>query len=293
MYLPDVQLHEAATLEDASAFLRLHGDDARLMAGGTDILVDLKTGRLDIAHVISIGAIEQLRGITINSDGLRIGAMTTITELDSALADKPQYVVLRDAAGKMAARQIRNVATVGGNIAGAVPCADLPPTLLVMKAQLEIWSPRGTRIMPLGECLLGPRETALRADEILLAILVPPPPKASGAAYERFALREGNAIAVASVAASVELTSNGLVKAALLALGSVAPMPKPVDSVGELLAGRTLDDDALHAAAEAAMRAAEPISDIRGSAEYRRELVGILTKRALLKAALRAGGDEA
>ncbi|MCH7546209.1 MAG: xanthine dehydrogenase family protein subunit M [Planctomycetes bacterium] len=295
MYLPDVELHEAASLDDASALLSRYAPDARLLAGGTDVLVDLKTGRLNVHHVITLGGINQLRGMMSSNDGLRIGAMTTIGELEHSSFLKGGYVILHDASSRMAALQVRNVATVGGNIAGAVPCADLPPALMVLKTRLEIWSPGGKRTMPLEELLLGPRETSLQSDEILTAILVPPPPppECFGAAYERFALREGNAIAVASVAAGVEFESDMTVREARLVLGAVAPMPRLVESVDKLLAGRRLDESALSAAANVAMEAAEPISDIRGSAQYRRELVGILTKRALLKAARRVEGGGA
>ncbi len=290
MYLPDVQLHETTSLDDAGELLGRYGDDARLLAGGTDVLVDLKTRRLDVHHIISINGIRQLQGLTKSDAGLRIGALTRIAELERSPLLHDDFEILHEAASQMAAPQIRNVATVGGNVAGAVPCADLPPALMVMRARLEIWSPSGRRTMPIEDCFLGPRLTSLVSDEILTAIIVPHPPEIFGAAYERFSLRKGNAIAVASVAAGVEFNRDMTVREASLVMGAVAPVPRLVESINDLLEGRRLDEQTLNLASGAAMEAAEPISDIRGSARYRRDLVGILTRRALVEAGRRARG---
>jgi len=188
----------------------------------------------------------------------------------------------------MAAPQIRNVATVGGNIASAVPCADLPPILMCMNASCVLWSRQGERTVPLESFFRDVRQTELRRGEVLTAVHVPHPPDDFGAAYTRFALRDGNAIAVAGVAASLRFDGNGWVLGARLALAAVSPIPKLVLEADEVLAGRPLDDEALAEAAAAAMRAANPISDVRGSAEFRREVVGVLARRALVLAARRA-----
>jgi carbon-monoxide dehydrogenase medium subunit len=288
VYVPAIELHEAASLEEASALLNRHAPEARLLAGGTDLLVDLKTGRQEAGHLVSIHAIDELRGIEEGKAGLLIGALTTISELNRSRVIAQRYPVIADAASRMAAPQVRNAATVGGNIAGAVPCADLPPVLLVVNASVVLWSPAGERTVALRELFAGPRETIRRADEVLTAVSVPAPPRGFGAAYARFALRDGNAIAVAAVAAGLGLDADDRVNAASVALGAVAPTPRLVEAAGTLLTGRALDDEAIDDASEAAMKAAEPISDVRGSAEYRRELVGILTRRALVGARARA-----
>jgi carbon-monoxide dehydrogenase medium subunit len=290
VYLPAVELHEAGTLSEAAAMLDRYGPDARLLAGGTDVLVDLKTARVGGGHLISIQGIHELRGVSQTEVGLDIGALTTLAELDRSPIVAERYPVIRDATSRMAAPQIRNAATVGGNLAGGVPCADLPPVLLVSDASIVLWSPSGRRKVGMSELCIGPRETILRDDEVLEKVLVPEPAPGFGAAYERFALRDGNAIAVAAVAASLLMDDSGAVVEARLAIGAVAPTPRLVESAATALAGRRLDDDVVAAAAQAAMDAAEPISDVRGSAEYRRRLVGILTGRAIATARRRVQG---
>ncbi|MHC4127727.1 MAG: FAD binding domain-containing protein [Planctomycetota bacterium] len=288
MHVPAVELHEPGTLAEAAALLDQYAPDARLLAGGTDVLVDLKTSRTTTGHLISLQGIDELRGIAETESGLEIGALTTIAELDRAPAVAQRYPIIRDATTRMAAPQVRNAATVGGNLAGAVPCADLPPVLLVCGASVVLWSPAGRRTVALGDLLVGPRQTCLRPDELLEKVLVPAPARGHGCAYARFALRDGNAIAVAAVAAGLLLEEDGTVREARIALGAVSPTPKLVEAAAAALAGRALDDEAVAGAAEAAMAAAEPISDVRGSAEYRRRLVGTLTGRAVAAAAQRA-----
>jgi len=191
----------------------------------------------------------------------------------------------------MASPQIRNIATVGGNIAGAVPCADLPPVLAVMCASVSLWSPSGTRTLPIEAFFVGPRETVRRSDEILTEIFIPHAPARYGAAYARFGLREANAVAVAGVAAGLLLGEDGSVAEARICLCAVTPTPKLV-TAAESLVGKALDEAALDRAAAAAVEASQPISDLRGTADYRRDLVGIMTRRALVTAHKRAAGGK-
>jgi len=288
VYLPHVELHEADSLEEASALMARHGREARLLAGGTDLIVDLKSSRVQARHLVSIGGIGALHGVTTDEFGLRIGALTTISQLGAAPAVRQSFASLLDATQQMAAPQVRNLATVGGNLASAVPCADLPPILIALKARVVIWSAAGSRETPLEAFFLGPRRTTLAAGDVLTAVRVPHPPSRFGAAYARFALRDGNAIAVTAVAASLALADNGLIHEARIALGAVAPIPVLCRTAGARLAGCSPEDAAFADAAEAAVQSAEPISDVRGSAEYRRELVGVLTGRALETALRRA-----
>lgn len=280
------ELHEPTDLAGAAQLLTRFSGRARLLAGGTDLLVDLKSARTTADHLVSLHRVESLRGIE-KRRGLRIGAMTTIAQIErSPLLDGP-FTALREAARLMASPQVRHLATIGGNIASAVPCADLPPVLGVLDASLVLWSPRGERTAALEQFFTGPRQTIRREDEVLIAVLVPQPPPHFGAAYERFALREGNSIAVASVAASLVLDEGGAVQAARLMLGAVAPVPLPVRAVEEVLRGRRLEGT-LDEAAEIAADAARPISDVRGSAAFRRRLVRVLTRRAFVAAHQRA-----
>jgi carbon-monoxide dehydrogenase medium subunit len=288
VYLTDVIFHDARTLEEAGSLMTQYAPDARLLAGGTDLLVDLKTGRAKYGHVVSMTGIEALHGITADADGLRIGALATPNELAAHPAVKERFVPILDATSKLAAQQIRNMATVGGNIAGAIPSADLPPILMVMGASVVIWSPKGERTVPVESVFIGPRKTSLACDDILTAIHVPNPPSRFGAAFARFAQRRANACAVAGVAASVQLADDGTISDACIALSAVAPTPKLVPGITELLAGHPADNDALMQAAAAAGEAAVPISDVRGSAGFRAQIVTVLARRALDAASRRA-----
>lgn len=288
MSLTDVAFHECRTLDDASALLVKYAPRARLLAGGTDLLVDLKAGRTSADHLISLNRIDELRGIFEVSGGLRIGALTTITQLDRSPLVRRKFPVLRDATRQMAVRQIRNVATVGGNLACAAPCADLPPVLMVLSARVTLWASKQERTIPVEDFFVNVRKTQCRENEILRAVDVPCQPDRSGAAYARFGLREGNAIAVAAVAASLEIEPSGKIVAACIALGSVAPIPTLAIQAAQALIGEVASDAIFEEAGRGARAAAKPISDVRGSAEFRRELVEVLTVRALRSAHARA-----
>ncbi len=262
--------------------------NARFIAGGTDVLVDLKSGRYGIDHLISISRIDGLCGVSRSPDGLRIGALTTITELIRSPLVRQACPAVLEAATQMAAPQIRNVATVGGNIACAAPGADLPPILMALSASLSLVSRTGERSLALESFFRGPRETAIGRNEVLTAVHVPPSPERSGAAYARFGLREGNAIAVAAVAASLKLNGHGTIETARIVLGSVGPTPILSQATADALIGQTPDRALFERAAALAMDAARPISDVRGSADYRRELIGVLSVRALDTALRRA-----
>lgn len=288
MYVSEIERHEPANLGQAAELMQRFAPDARYLAGGTDLLVDLKTGRFSVAHVISLKRIDELRGVTETDGGVRIGALTTITQLSRSPIIRDRFAPTLDATRVMAAPQIRNVATVGGNVAGAVACADLPPIFTVMNATVQLWSSAGARELPIEKFYRGARSSVLRDGELISAVFVPDPPAGFGAAYARFGLREGNAIAVASVAAALVLNGNGTIKTARIALGAVAPTPVLVESAAAALIGSAPDESVFEHAAGEAQKAAKPISDIRASAEYRRELIGVLARRALHAACSRA-----
>jgi carbon-monoxide dehydrogenase medium subunit len=226
--------------------------------------------------------------VSAASGGIRIGALTTISDLATSPLVRERFPAILDATKDMGGPQIRNMATVGGNIANAVPSADLPPALISLCARATLWSRGGERKIALEEFFVGPRQTVRRVDEILTEVFVPDPPARFGAAYERFSLREANALAVAAVAASVRLSERGVVEEARICLGAVAPVPQLVAAAAKSVTGTSLDEAALGRAAAAAMEACAPISDVRGAAEFRRELVGVLSRRALITARERA-----
>jgi len=290
--LSQAEVHEASTLQQASELMAQWGADARFLAGGTSLVVDLKTDRYRVGHVISINRIAALRGISPADGGIRIGALTTLNQVVISATIRERFPVLVEAAREMGSPQIRNLGTVGGNIVGAVPCADMPPVLTVMRATVRLWSPKGQRVMPIESFFVAPRQTVRRDDEILTDIFIPDPPPRSGVAYARFGLREANAIAVAAVAVGLALREDGKIGEARICLNAVASTPKLVAAAEKLLAGKTLDEAALDRVTRAAVETAEPISDLRGTADYRRHLVGIMTRRALLTANKRAMGEK-
>ena len=292
MYLPSTTFHQTTTLKKASELLQRFGSTARLLAGGTDLLVDLKAKRVTAEHIISISHIDELKGVSLNDESLRIGALTTITDLDEAPLVHEKYPAIVDATQSMAVRQVRNLATVGGNLASAVPCADLPPIFIALNAAVALWSPKGERLLPLEQFFLGPRRTARGEDEILSAVEIPNPPAGFGAAYVRFGMREGNAIAVAAVGASLKLAADGTIEEGRVVLGAVSPIPMFATEASGLLTGSPPTDELFATAAEVATAEADPISDVRGSAAFRRELIGVLATRALNKALQRAGEED-
>lgn len=291
MLLTDIEFHEANTLKEASEWMGQYAPNARLMAGGTDVLVDLKTGRYSTSHVVSLNRISALRGLTTTDGSLRIGALTTPNQLQASTVIWERFPAILEAVRDMAVPQIRNMATVGGNVAGAVPSGDMPPILIVLNASVILWSRSEEREVPLQDFFVGPRQTVRRDDEILTEIRVPYPPPRFGAAYSRFALREANGCAVATVAASLRLDEKGVIRDARVCVGAVAPIPKLAQKAGAVLLGKPADKAAFRQAAQEAQEISQPISDIRSSADYRRELIGILTRRALDAARQRALGE--
>jgi len=291
--LTDIEFHEANTLKEASEWMGQYAPNARLMAGGTDLLVDLKTGRYGTGHVVSLNRIAALRGLATTNGSLRIGALTTPNQLWASTTIWERFPAILDAVRDMAVPQIRNMATVGGNIAGAVPSGDLPPILVVLNASVILWSSLGEREVPLEDFFVGPRQTVRRHEEILTEIRLPYPTPRFGAAYAPFALREANGCALAAVAASLRLDEKGIIRDARICLGAVAPIPKLAKTAMAALVGKVAGSAAFHQAVEEATKSSQPISDIRGSADYRRKLIGILTRRALESARQRAlGGSQ-
>jgi CO/xanthine dehydrogenase FAD-binding subunit len=292
MLLSEAEFHQASTLEEASDLMARFGAEARLLAGGTDVLVDVKRGRFHSAHVVSLNCIASLRGVAPGDGRLRIGALTTINQLATSAIVRERFPAILDATRKMAGPQIRNMATVGGNLCNANRCADLPPIFMAMSAYVILWSRAGQRDLPLETFFLGPNQTAVQPGEVLTEIVIPYPPKRFGAAFARFSLRESNAIAVAGIAASLVLDKDGVVRDARIGLSAAAPIPILMEGAAALLIGRPLDEVSLSRAAAAAVEASHPISDIRGQADFRLALVSSLTRTALIKARKRAQTEQ-
>ncbi len=291
MRLEDFQFHAPGKLAEATHLLSVLEGTARVVAGGTDLLADMKQGRLGAAHVVSIAGIPELRGIEDRENVLRIGPLETPNRIAASDAVLRRIRGLADAAGVMAGYQVRNLATIGGNLASAVPSGDLPPALLVAGAVVELTAHDGIRTVSLADFFLGPRKTGLGPDEILTAVIVPHLPAGSGVAYEKFQLRDASALAVVGVAARLTI-ADGVIATARLAVGAAAPTPVLIPEVAELLEGKPPGAEVFAAAARIASEEVKPISDLRGSAAYRRDLVRVLAGRALTRAEGRCRNEE-
>ncbi len=283
MYVPDFDYHAPATLDEACALLAGLGSDAKVLAGGTDVLSRMKNELIAPKALVSLKNIPGLDGITYDPGrGVAIGARATHNDLVNSELLQKRYPSISDAAHSMANNQIRNRGTVGGNLVNALPSADLPPILIVLDASVTLVGRYGTRIVPLEEFFLGPNRSAIEPDEILTEITIPDQ-ATTGSAYFKFGLRRSGAIAVVGVAASVVATGPHVERARIV-LGAVGPVPMRATKAEQLLQGNLATEAALEEAGRAAAAEARPISDIRASEEYRRDMVRVFTKRALRKA---------
>jgi carbon-monoxide dehydrogenase medium subunit len=281
------EYHAPRTLDEAVTLLKENGDGVRLLAGGTDLLVHLKEGGLHPPAVVSLHAVDELRGIESNADGLRIGALTDMTAIAGHTDILGRYSALADGAGVVGSMQTRNMATLGGNIANAAPSADTAPGLVVLDAEAEIVGPNGTRRVAVAEIFAGPGKTVLSRDEVIVSFHVPTPPARTGSVYQRHTPRK--IMDIAAVGAGIRLTLDGnAIRDARICLGAVAPTPIRATEAESALAGQSPNDETFARAAGLAKAAASPISDARGSAEFRSYLVETMTKRCLAIALERA-----
>jgi len=284
----DFDFVEPTSVTEACSLLAEDPDGSVVFAGGTDILVDLKAGLKHHRRLVSLGRIEELRVIELGADGaLRIGATATINMVARHDGIAKRFPGINDAAMSLAAEQVRNQATVAGNLCMAVPSADMAPILLAYGATMMVVSAAGERTIPLREFFVGPRETSLDPADIVVAIEVPAPAPGTGAASLRQGGRVSLSLPKASVAAVVVMDGT-LCREAMVALGAVAPTPIVATAAGEVVVGKELSEEVLREAGERAAEAAKPIDDIRATKEYRLELIRVLTRRVLVAAADRA-----
>jgi len=283
---------EARTLRQAVRMLQQHGQQARIVAGSTDFLVRWRAGFWHPDYVVNIQHVPGLSRVAYSArSGLRLGALVTIQTLEQHPAIRRHYPALAAAAASFAGVQVRNLATVGGNICNASPSGDTLPALLVYGAECRLSGPDGNRQVPLDELFTGPGQTVLAQDEVLTEITLPPPSRNTGSLYIKHSARGAMDIATVGVASAVSVDGSGVCTDASIALGAVAPTPLRARGAEDMLRGRTLGPELLQAAAEQAMSQASPIDDVRGTASYRREMVGVLTRRTLERAAEAATGS--
>ena len=288
--MQEFQYSAPDSLDDAVRLLAEHGDRAVLLAGGTDILVQLQEGHRQAELVVDVKKISELMTIVWEANhGLRLGAGVPCWEIYGDERIDSDYPALTDATRIIGGWQIQSRASVGGNLCNSSPAADSIPTLIVHSAVCHIVGPAGRRAVPAEEFCSGPGKNQLAAGEILVALTLPPASPHSSSAYQRFIPRNEMDIAVAGAASWVQLDSAGkTIQQARIALAAVAPIPMLAQEAGQWLAGKSADEATFAEAGEIAKGVASPIADMRGTAEYRRHLVGVLTKRTLARAVERA-----
>lgn len=282
-------------VEEVMTLLANGNGDARILCGGTDLLVQLREGRRTAGLVIDIKHIPELTQIQFDPQtGLRIGAAASCHEICSDPNVSQYYPGLVDGVSLIGGVQIQNRASVGGNLCNASPAADSIPALIVYEANCNIAGPNGIRTLPVEEFCTAPGKNALKAGEFLVSINVPTPKEKFGAGYLRFIPRNEMDIAVVGAGASVILSADGKrFASARIALGAVAPTPLLASPAGDFLSGKAVTHENIKEAAKRAQAIAKPITDLRGTAEHRKHLVAVLVERTLDTAIERAGGKYA
>jgi len=281
--------HAPKTLSEAVALLGRYRDDAKILSGGQSLLPLLKIRLGQAAHLVDIGRIPDLEYIKEEGGYLKLGGRTRESALERSDLIRSRYPILADTTAVIADPLVRNLATVGGNLAHGDPANDHPATMLALGALIVATGPEGERAIPAGEFFTGLFTTALAPDEILTEIRIPIPPPKSGGAYVKLERKVGD-FATAAAAAQVTLGKDGTVERAGIALTNAGPTPVKATDAEAYLTGKKPDDAAIAEAARRASQAASPTADRRGSVEYKREMARVLTARALKKAVQRAGG---
>ncbi|MCB2189187.1 MAG: xanthine dehydrogenase family protein subunit M [Deltaproteobacteria bacterium] len=285
MLLPKFSFQQPASLDEALEILAHHGEQAAVIAGGTDLLVNLKHKNVSPRHLVGLEMLGELQTIGAEGGFLLLGPRLTASTLAGSDRLRGSARALALGASVLGSPQVRNRATVGGNVCNARPAADMSVPLLALEASVLLRSRSGQREVPLAEFFLGPGSTARRSEELLVGIKVPAAAEGSGGGYQKLGLRKALEIALVNVAAVLTLEGDGkTIKTAQVALGSVAPTPILSPGASQALAGQAAGPQAFAEAGRAAAADARPIDDHRGSAEYRRQMVEVLTGRALAQA---------
>ena len=271
------------SLEAALAALKEHSPNVRILAGGTDYVVELKHVSKSPGVVVDVSGLTELRGIEVTDQGLRIGAGVTHTEIMEHPLIKEHAPAMIDAAHTVGAVQTRNLGTLGGNLVTCVPSMDSGPTLMALDAEVTIVGPEGSRQMSLEDFFVAPRKTVLEPHEVLLEITIPTRNMGKPTEFLKFGLRKGQALALVNVASSVNVEA-GTFKDVRISLGAVAPVVIRCPEAEASLEGQPVSDEAIAQAGKIAASEAKPISDFRASQEYRLELIEVLTRRTLANA---------
>ena len=281
--------HAPTTIGEATALLTRLGDDAKVLSGGQSLIPLMKLRLASPAHIVDINGIPGLAYIREGEGFLRIGALTRESELEESELIRTRYPLLHDTSKVIADPVVRNLATVGGNLAHADPANDHPATMLAFGAEVVAVGPKGERRISIASFFTGPFATSLRPDEILTEIRIPLPAARSRGAYLKLERKVGD-FATAAVAAQLTLDAGGRCEEVGIGLTNVGLTPIKAAKAEAALKGKNPDEATIKRAAELAAEASEPSADLRGSVEYKKDLVRVLTARALRKAVERAQG---
>ena len=286
--MSNLRFEAPETVEDAVRLLADADGEAKPLAGGTDLLVQLRTDFVRPGLIVDLKRIPALMDVTVNGDEIRVGAAVSGATLGKNEAVTAAWPGVVEALELIGSTQIQGRASLGGNLCNGSPAADSVPALIAAGAVCEIAGPGGTRSMPVEDVVTGPGQLALGPGEIVVSFVMPKPPPRSGDAYLRFIPRTEMDIAVVGAGVALTLDDAGVCTHARLGLGAVAPRPLLVEDGAKALIGTAVDDDALANLAAAASAACNPIDDKRGTIEYRVKVAGVLARRAALIALERA-----
>lgn len=278
------------SLEQVFQLLDERGEEAHLLAGGTDLAVGIRYGTIRPGVVIDLKQLPELApAIRHTDEGFTVGANTVMTDLEEDDRIREGFPGLVEAAEVVGSMQIRNRATLVGNLCNASPAADTPPMLMALDVSVLISSPFGSRRLSIDQFLVGYRQTALQRGEVVTAVQIPKVGTRSGTAFVKLGVRRAMEISIVCAGARIDLAEDGTVESAGIGLGSVAPQTVRPIRAEEMLVGNRPDPELLAAAGSSAIESCSPIDDLRGSAEYRRAMVPVLVRRALSAALQRAG----
>jgi len=283
MLLPRFEYHEPTTLEEALKLLSELGGNAKVLAGGTDLLVRMKQKIDRPAHVISLARIPGLKEVTPrNGHGISVGAGASAAALSRHELLWDRFTPLASASSRLGSPLIRNRATIGGNLVNARPAADMPPACMVLNATVKLKSRSDERDVPVAEFFRGPGETVIEPNELMVSVNMETPPPWTGGAYFKLAARKSLEISLVNVAALITLkSSNGAIVDAKIALSAVAPTPVRAYAAEQVLIGNKPSDKLFQKAGETGVGMCSPITDHRGTMEYRCMMIEVLTKRCL------------
>ena len=293
MLLPKFQYHDPATIAEACRMMAELGGGVRPIAGGTDLVVNMRRGTVAPEHVVSLGRIKELCAISLSGRALTIGACCTVASLAESSVIASQWHALHEGALSLGSPLVRNLATAGGNLVTARPAADLPPPLMAYGARVTLESSQEQRFVSLDQFFLGPGQTVMKPAEILTSIVLETPPAFSGSSYIKLGTRRALEISIVSVASFLTLESpGGRIRSARIVLGAVAPVPMRAMDAEKMLIGEIPSGPLFSKAGETAAGESKPIDDHRGTAGYRRDMVSALTRKTLHAALERANSNK-